>query len=362
MKTNFKKFPVGTVFNPYSKTLKATPKYKKIVIRYPSRLEAMALDPSKITSNNNLVYKAGQIDFCVGIYKTVTIEIVKDGKKNIHIDATSSRKPLILHACIIMRKALNFSDSLNVKVETDLDLRHCGLGSSSATIASVATAINEIYDLPMSPIDISRYCAQNHGEEIKKDHNNLTPVQCLGGSAVCGNFVGGLIVLAGEATPIATVSLPKEYHVVIGVPKNFTHPDSELLLKKEEENMDGFSRTGKIYSKTIAYRMLHDVLPDLAFGNLEKAKNLIFDYRWKMGSIKNCSFVYPPMNDIASKLQDYNTSEKFDILSLSSVGPGFFALTRDVNYVSSIFKNVGLETYDAIIHNEKYIVELKEYE
>lgn len=358
MKTNFSKFAVGTVFNAYQKSLIVSPQHKKIIIHYPSRLEAMALDPSKITTNNNLVYTAGQIDFCVSIFKTVTVEISEDGNKYIHIDDNSHRKSLILHACKIMQKALNVTDSIYIKVETDLDLRHCGLGSSSSTIASVASAINEVYGAPMDASDISKFCAQNHGEEIDGDNDNLTPVQCLGGSAVCGNFQGGMIVIAGESVPIAAVELPQNKKVVIGIPKEFTHPDSEQLLKKEVEHMRAFKNTGEVYSKTVAYRMLHEVLPDLVNGNLASAKRLIFDYRWRMGSIKNCSFVYPPMIDIAKKLNKYQYDEKFDILSLSSVGPGFFALTEDAEYIKTIFEKIGLITYVTTIYNDKYKVEI----
>jgi len=72
MKNNFKPYPVGKIMNPLQKKYKdISPKYKKVTIKYPSRLEAMALDPAKITENKNMIYKAGQIDFNVKLFKKI---------------------------------------------------------------------------------------------------------------------------------------------------------------------------------------------------------------------------------------------------------------------------------------------------
>lgn len=78
-KTDFTPYKVGTVFN--STTVKQSAirnvPYSKIVLKYPSRLEAMAIDPSKIATNDNLKYTPGQIDFTVSLFKTVSIEIME---------------------------------------------------------------------------------------------------------------------------------------------------------------------------------------------------------------------------------------------------------------------------------------------
>lgn len=53
---NFDYFKVGTVFNPIGGINDVKPVNKEITILYPTRLNAMAIDPSKIVENNNMKY------------------------------------------------------------------------------------------------------------------------------------------------------------------------------------------------------------------------------------------------------------------------------------------------------------------
>lgn len=348
-------FEAGTIHNPctVSKTPQVVPS-RQMMIRYPARLEAMALDPAKIATNDSLVYTAGQIDVCVGLYKTVTATIDETKPSELVITPTTGRKTLVLHAARMMQKALDIHGQLTIDVKDEAGLRHCGLGSSSGTIASVASAINELYGHPITAHDLSLYCAQNHGEEIDGSDDTLTAVQCIGGSVVCGNYEGGIVVLAGEATPIAQVEVPTDYSVVIGVPNDFDHPDSLDLMQREEDNMDGFISTGEAYGPQIAYRLVHEVLPALALGNFAPCKSLVFDYRWDMGSIRNCSFVLPRINDIAEALRPLREDPAVMMLSLSSVGPGFFAITTDPARIRSLFEAQNMTTIETIVHNGMY--------
>lgn len=357
-KTDFKEFTVGTVFNTVKVVDNAPLKYHKLTVSYPSRLEAMALDPSKISDNNNLIYEAGQIDFCVSIFKHITVE-VDEKSSNISITERSPRKALVMHAALIMKAALKFKHGLKIDVDDATNLKHCGLGSSSSLIAGTAAAINELYGKPIKSLDLVKYCAQNHGEEVEDDDSQLAPVQCIGGSGVCGHFEGGLIILAGQATPIYTFNIPDDIKVVIGIPNDFVAPDSRTLLEAEVDNIEGFRSAGNMYGKEIAYRLVHEVMPGLGNDDLSKCKKLIFDYRWDMESIKNCSFVYPGLIELAEQMRPLKNDPRVEILSLSSVGPGFFALTKDTAYIEEKFKELGLKTITTTIHNDAYSVEVK---
>jgi len=46
-----------------------------------------------------------------------------------------------------------------------------------------------------------------------------------------------------------------------------------------------------------------------------------------MGSIDNCSYAYPKLVQLASRLAFLKT-KVVDILSISSVGPSFFAVSK----------------------------------
>ena len=353
MKNDFTPFKIGTVFNPIN--IKAEiPKYRFVKILYPSRLNAMALDPSKITYNNNLQYSPGEILFKVKIYKEIIIEVADSPKFD--ISETSHRKPLILHSAILMRNALGFKNGLKISVKNNHDIRHVGLGSSSGLIASVACAINELYGNPINKEILLRYLAQNHGEEIANNIAELSPVQCIGGSAAAGLYEGGLIILAGKSKVIYSTVIPNKFKIVIGIPKDFQKLDAQTLLEQEIKSFPKFIKCGLKYGPKIAYSLIHDVLPSLKDNNLKPLGNLIYDYRFKMGSINNCSYCYKKLPIIADKISYIKEKNIADVLSLSSVGPSFFALTDKIAECIKIFNKANLQIIVADVENHAYSV------
>lgn len=352
---DFSSFEVGTVFNPLGCSVGVVKNTKQFVhIAYPSRLGAMTLDPSKIASNNNLVFPAGQISFSVGIYRNVEAAITETGEITVSDD--TPRASIVKHAGIIMQKALGFKTGVHLRVLPEHDIRHSGLGSSGSTLAGVMAAINELFDNPIPPLELAQYCAHNYGEEIDGDNQHLMPVQSIGGSSLCGLIDGGVIVVSGEAVPIYHQALPEDTKVVIGIPEDYKSLDAEKLIRAEVDNMKGFQKSGDEYADRVAYRLVHEVLPGLTLGKLKPCKDLIFDFRWNMGSIRNCSFVYPRMIEIAESLRDLKDDDRIDIIAPSSVGPAFFGLTKDPEYLISRFKEQGLSAYLTDIHNGRYIV------
>ncbi len=349
-----KKFLAGTIFVDFKKYLGSpAPKYNFISIKYPSRLEAMSLDPSKIAEHfNDNIYPAGQIDFCVNICKTISIKLRHDNK--VVISNPSSRKSLILHSARLMKKILNTKYGFNIDIKNDLELKHCGLGSSSSVIQGVAAAINELFGKPIKSLDLIHFIISNHGEEIDGDDNHLIQVQSVGGSGICGHYNGGLIINTGKATPIFRANLPSDFKVIIGVPEQFSYPDSNELMNREIKNMDGFKKTGYNFAGKIAYRLINEAIPGIIHKNYKPCKDLIFDYRWDMGSIKNCSFVCPEILGIAEKLRPLKNDPEIIFISLSSVGPGFFIISKNAERAQRIFSELNMKTYVTDIYNNKY--------
>jgi len=349
-------FPVGFIHNPII-ALDSPPDLnhaKRIKLRYPSRLEAMCLDPSKILYNRALNYPAGQINVCVDLCKVVTIE--KRTDQNIIIDSSSGRFSLIRHAALLMKSALNIVDGWSIKVSNEHEMRHVGLGSSSSLIASVMAAINALYHHPIAPLTLVRYAAQNHGEEIDNDDEHLYPVQCIGGSAICGHFKGGLQVVAGAATPIFLMHLPDDLSVIIALPPHHSSADAAELMMAEEAMFESFDQAGIQYSQEIAYRMIHEVLPGLVKYDLEPCKQLVYDYRWKMGSIRNCAFSHPQLMHFASLIEPLVNDDEVHLLSLSSVGPVFFALTTAPDRIMTYLNTLGFSTMRTEVYNETYSI------
>jgi predicted sugar kinase len=247
MKTDFEPFKVGTVHNPISYRLRNNHAVlENVVIQFPSRLNAMAIDPGQIADNRNLVYTSGEIVFCVNEYCQVSASL--NDSSNLEISERSKRKSLIRHAYELMKQAINFKDGLTIDVDNQTELSHVGLGSSSRLMASVACAINEIYGNPIPREILIKYLAQNHGEEMDSDSGYIVPVQSIGGSAAAGLYEGGVMVVAGKNNVIKTANISQQYTVLLGIPKDFIPIDSKSALAKEIENLDGFRNCGKVKS------------------------------------------------------------------------------------------------------------------
>jgi hypothetical protein len=84
--------------------------------------------------------------------------------------------------------------------------------------------------------------------------------------------------------------------------------------------------------------------------------DLVYDYRFNMGSIDNCSYAYAPLNKLASKLSFLKTKGYADILSISSVGPAFLAVSKNINKCQPVFEKENLKTFITEPENGKYLV------
>lgn len=347
-------YEVGTVFNPLNSDLKADVSKDSVEVLYPARLNAMALDPSKVELNEEKVYTPGEIVFSINLYSRAKVEVTEG--EGIEVDEDCNRSSLIRHAALVMKDALGFEEGLHIEAYNEHGVKHAGLGSSSGLISAVASAINELYGNPIPKKTLLRYLAQNHGEEVEGDENLIVPVQCIGGSASAGLYDAGLIVLAGESRVVNAKELSDEWDVVIGVPRDYDSPDAKEALEKEMENMDGFVDTGETRGKEIAYNIVHKFLPATVEEDLETIGDVIFDYRYNMGSNRNCAFMYPSLLDITEEVRPLKENQDVEVISVSSVGPGIFAISKNVEKAKQKFEEIGLDVYEANIDNQDYRV------
>ncbi len=361
----FPVFSVGTILNPFEgnfniKNINA--KYREISILYPCRLDAMAINPAAVAYNENLRFTPGEVALSIDNFIKTKVCITNLDGGNIVISPTTKRKALIKHAYYLITKILNVNPSVYIDVNDEGIPKHCGFGSSTSIITSVVASINELYGNPIKKKDLIRYLSSNHGEEINDSDNKLKSVQSIGGGASSGLLSFGLIVIAGSAVPIAGIKLPKT-KVVIGIPKDFVALNADILMKLEEDNLWKFVKTGRKYKNIIAYRLLHNAIPNMLCYDISALSDVVFDYRFNMGSIKNCSFSYPKMVKISNQLRGLYEEKKCKMLSLSSVGPAFFALDsvdKNIQFCKKKMEEVGMRTYTYSIYNSSYkIIERK---
>ena len=331
---------------------------KHIVIDYPCRLDAMAINPAAVCYNEDMVFTPGEVVVSLKKFIRVKIDVISDDGGVLEISDSTKRKVLVKHSYLLMCHILKKSPSLKIDVDDSDIPKHCGFGSSSSTIAAVAAAINELYSLPIMNEDLIKYLASNHGEEISdSDEDNLKVVQCIGGGATNGLVDEGIIIIAGHSTAIAKMKY--ESDVLVCFPNDFVQKDAKVLMELEEENLWKFKKTGEEYSNEIAYNLLHKALPGMVNGSIDELAKVVFEYRFNMGSNENCSFVYDGLMKISDSIRKLYEEKKCEFLALSSVGPAFFAIVKDEEQKQECKKymeSINLKVFESAICNTKYLV------
>lgn len=352
-------FKAGTIFNPLNKKIDdPKPIFHHIVLEFPYRLNAMSLDPSKIALNKEMKYTAGQITFSINICKRISVEILSN-KKSIEITNRTKRKTLIKHICKIMKYAIGFKEGLLIDIDNENELKHIGFGTTGALFGGVASAINELYGNKLTREELLHYLSQNYGEEVEGSNNCLAPVQSTGGSIASGLWEGSILIISGENEVVKTSNL-NGYEVIIGVPKKLNMISSEKALLEEVRCMKNFIKCGKTHGPSIAYQVLHRVLPAMNKNNLKAIGDVIYDYRFNMGSIKNCSFLYPELEEITKRLAYLKNKDFAEVLSISSVGPLIFAITKRKKECIEAFQKENLKVETTTLRNKSYsILEIK---
>lgn len=337
-------------------------KYNFVNIKYPTRLNADLLDLSKFVPNEKHIYPAGEILVSINKFINVTTKYLGNNSGILSTSKSTKRKAIVNHAYKLMCIALNISPSLHIDVNDDDVLRHCGFGSTGATIGAVCSSINELYGNPMNGLDIIKYIMGNYGEEINdNDIENLRQVHSIGGSVTTGIAKGGIIVIAEMGVPIGATNYNGQ--AIIGIPNDYLSGKFKETPKIEIENFDSHniepgSELKKSYA--ISYDLVHKVLPRLVYGDISSLSKMVFELRFTSGRIKKCSFIFPRVNEIAANIKHLYENGKCDMLSMSAIGPTFFALVSNENDKKECIKQFEEQNMTVIttaVCNETYSVE-----
>lgn len=356
---SFPIFPVGTIFKNFeeisSTIFLPRLKHNTVTVNFPMRLNGMSIDSSAIALEGSTSFPAGEIFFSIEKFVSVTVRATKDN--DIHISNGYGRSSILRHACLIMCKALKIEPSFDIEVISDNVQIHSGFGTSGATIGAVCAAINEMYGNPIKHLDLIKYIANNYGEEIENDDANIQLVQCIGGSVASGFTAGGITIITGDATPI--ISEPLESDIIIGVPTDFYPKSAKDMMELEIQHLDSFEIHGQQHAYAIAYTLLHKGIPLLKNGDISGICDIIYRHRFEMGSIRNCSFVFPRMIEIAENIRYLYTNKLCRLLSMSSVGPAFFIIpdgdTKHEEICIKVLECQNLKVFKTTAFNRLYI-------
>lgn len=353
MNNTFNSFNPWEIFNNpvEDKNFNIFPKYKKLEIEYPSRINAMAIDPSKISwDDNTKLYSAWEVVFSIDHPISISVEISDESR------IEWSREILIQHWYELFKNVTWCKESHVIRVNNHDELKHVGLWTSSRLISWVITALNHLYWKPLSPIEVIQLASQNHWEEMSNDNSKLKHVQSIWWSAASWQFAWWLQILAGNWQVIFNQDIDNDYKIMLWIPNDFKQKSAEELMKLEIDAMDWFIDCGKKYWPEIAYNILHVLMPASKEGKWDIVWDVILDYRKDKWSVKNCSFCYDWLEDLFDKLVPLKKDWLVDVISVSSVWPGIFALYKEKNWkeIEYKFKELDMNTRKFNINNDRY--------
>ena len=104
----FPKYRYDFIFNNYKgKEIKETKLVKDILfLKYPCRLDAMAINPAAVCYNDSMVFTPGEVVISTKKYIKVAIKKI-EGINELKISKATKRKVLVKHAFHLMKNVMS---------------------------------------------------------------------------------------------------------------------------------------------------------------------------------------------------------------------------------------------------------------
>ncbi len=297
------------------------------------------------------IYPVNSINFSIGKFTEVDVEIRNDGKNVIY--SLPKHKAIIGHVIKIMQKTLNIKTGFNVSAKNLHGISHGGLGSSASIMSAVAQAINILMGKVLSVGDMTKLISQNYGEESDKK-GFLSPSASIGGSTAVALSGESLIIMGGESDIWCLDRLPEEYSAILLYPKKIKliskAVDDELNEKEGVllKNIDigwGSVKEDMIKTKIIP------AINKKNYSPLFKAINMYmigaygdipqyFKFRWKSHNLPFDSFIYDIFSKLFGKLRiDENC------FFISSNGPLIVVITKHYKKAMHLLKDLNKDFF-----------------
>lgn len=336
---DFHHFATGTIVTSYrGSSLMPIDCNQFGIANYPSRLNLMAVDPSRIAVASGRIYRAGEI--CLAIDSRLRVIVKRADQTTI---SGTTRGGIVRHIIKIFNVAIGKKDNYSVEID-GREMPHLGLGSSSRLAASVAMALNNLWGMPLNTWQLVRYLAANHGEETLTDPDLLVPVQCIGGGGIAGLVHQPFYVLAGDATLVTQYPVDNSYYVVLAYPEDDTPRDATTMMALEAKGLSRFYEIGKTYGSKISYRVFHHLLPAAAQGDWRAVGDVLDWYRYDLGSVTACSFCHSRFLELAGLVRQLRMDGMADLAGPSSVGPACYLMTHRPNDCIATLSAAGFRT------------------
>lgn len=315
---NFKHVKIGDLVYPLADGFsnKITVEYKRVRASVPGRLFALFKNIKGLVEQEPTgEFNYGEVSFGVNLRTHADVSLYD----TLHVTESSRRASIVRHAAEITRRQVKYSGGLLIEANNDFPYRHVGSGSSAALYTATALAINKLLGEPIQKEKLPRFLAQNYGEEIDGDHENLITVQCTGGTSWMG-LMGG-IILVDKSQLKYRMAIPEELGYVIGVP-DYPKPDAKGAMAREaggifQNIMDKLPEMDRFHRE-----VFHDVelaIKDSDIIKVGKGIYNAFSYDPFMQLFDN---MFPGIKVLFWKLRDLMQKHSPVATFISSAGPG----------------------------------------
>lgn len=319
---NFKKVKIGNLVYPLKDGFsdKTNPAYKRVRTTVPGRLFALFKNIKGLVEQEKTgEFNYGEVSFGVNLRTHADVSLYD----TLHVTESSRRSSIVRHAAEITRKQVKYQGGLLIEANNDFPYRHVGSGSSAALFTATALSINKLLGDPIQNDKLPRFLAQNYGEEIDGDHDNLITVQCTGGTSWMG-LVGG-IILVDKSQLKYRMAIPEGLGYVIGVP-DYEKPDAKGAMAREaggifQDILDKLPDMDRFHRE-----VFQDVETAIKNNDITKVGQGIykaFSYDPFMQLFEN---MFPGIKELFWKLRDNMQKHKPAAMFISSAGPGIVTL------------------------------------
>ncbi|PLX39752.1 MAG: sugar kinase [Deltaproteobacteria bacterium] len=301
-------------------------------VEVPARLHASVIDMNRFDVG---IPGGGGIGFAVGTYSRAKIAFTQA----LGVSATGSRASIGCHLVEMFQTMVGEYVGMKVVIE-DHGYKHIGLGSSISVITATMVALNELFGRPLTLSDLRKSIAYNYCEEATYGDNLLVPGFETNVGAMVG-IHGGMVVASDDCNIVMRSPLPNNMKVLLVVPKT---AKSFFSGENEAEKLLGQARELDLETrKEKAYIVLMDLLPAMKRGDYKAVGESIYRLS-KMGSkLAECNFHESDGVDIAGILDGFRGLGA-EIVSMSSIGPGTFAICSKPEPLKEWIEEKGLSS------------------
>lgn len=285
-------------------------------VELPCRLHASVLDMNRFGPG---APGGGGIGFGIALSCKAKVQLTEGDA----ISVKGNRPSVAAHMAALFREMTGYREGIEI-FTADHGKHHIGLGSSIATVTAVCVALNEAFGRPLDLRDLRKLAARNYVEEAPGHGDRLV----MGFETNIGAMVGihgGMVVGSDDCELIYRIPFPPDMKALLVVPdlgegKSSGEEEADALLGRARD----FDR-GDAERK--AYLVLMNLLPAMIAGDFARVGDVVYQLAL-LGSKKAEIMLHGDGGKEIFETMAMLRRQGAEVVSMSSVGPAVFALSR----------------------------------